>query len=113
MTKASGSAKSEPARRAPFRFSGGVLTLTLRVQPGAAETAPAGRYGDSALRLRLAEPAREGRANRACIRFFSKALGVPAAAVTLLHGQGSRDKVIRIAPVSERQAKALLKRWES
>lgn len=112
MTKASGSAKNEPAPRGAFRFSGDVLTLTLRVQPGAARTGPAGRHGDSALRLRLTEPAREGKANRACIRFFCKTLGVPAAAVTLLHGHGSRDKVIRIAPVSEKQAQSLLKQWE-
>lgn len=97
----------------PYRFDGGTLTLTLRVQPGASRTEPAGRHGEAALRLRLAAPARDGKANKACVRFLAEALGVPAGAVTILHGAGSRDKVVRITAVPEARAHALLERWVS
>ena len=97
----------------PFRFEGDTLTLTLRVQPGAAKTEMAGHHGETALRLRLAAPARDGKANRACVKFLAGALGVPAGAVTIVHGAGSRDKLVRVSPVPETRIRALLKQWIS
>ena len=111
--KASGLEKNNPRQQAPWRYEGGEVTLKLRVQPGAGRTEPAGRYGDSALRLRLAAPALEGRANKACGRFLAKALGVPLGAVRILHGESSRDKVVRIHAVAEDQFQSLLARWRS
>ncbi len=109
----SGLEKNSPARRRPWRYEGSDLMLSLRVQPGAGKTEPAGRYGEVALRLRLAAPAHEGKANRACIRFLAKALGVPPASVTILHGQSSRDKLLRIADAPQDRCKALLAAWIS
>ena len=112
-TKVSGLEKNNPQQHAPWRYEGGQVTLSLRVQPGAGKTEPAGRYGESALRLRLAAPALEGRANKACVRFLAKALGVPMGAVHILHGENSRDKVVRIDAVDADQFQALLARWAS
>lgn len=98
---------------APFRFDDGTLTLTLRVQPGASRTEMAGRHGDSALRLRLAAPAREGKANKACLRFLAGALGVPLKAVTIVRGAGSRDKLVRISPVAEARFHSMMEKWVS
>ncbi len=97
----------------PFRFDEGTLTLMLRIQPGAARTEMAGRHGESALRLRLAAPAREGKANKACVRFLAGALGVPTKAVTIVHGAGSRDKLVRITPVPEAAFHSLMEKWVS
>ena len=73
--------------------------LALHVQPGAKRTEVAGMHGD-ALRVRLAAPPVEGRANEALLRFLSEAFGVPLRQVTLLQGQTSRRKRVRIdAPV--------------
>ena len=110
---ASGLGKNKPARKGPWRYDGGELMLTLRIQAGAERTEMAGRYGETALRLRLAAPAREGQANKACVRFLAKALGVPARAVTILHGESSRDKVLRITEVSQHRCKLLLTQWGS
>ncbi len=96
-----------------FRFDDGTLTLSLRVQPGAAKTEMAGRHGSAALRLRLAAPARDGKANRACVRFLADALGVPARAVTIVHGAASRDKLVRISPVNQASFHSLLEKWVS
>ena len=111
--KGSGLEKNSPPRRSPWRYEGSDLMLSLRVQPGAGKTEPAGSYGETALRLRLAAPAHEGKANKACIRFLAKALGVPPASVTILHGQSSRNKLLRIAAPPQDRCKALLAAWAS
>ncbi|MHB1301370.1 MAG: DUF167 domain-containing protein, partial [Burkholderiales bacterium] len=45
-----------------FRQEGAGITLTLHVQPGAKKTEVAGLHGD-ALKIRLAAPPVEGKAN--------------------------------------------------
>jgi uncharacterized protein (TIGR00251 family) len=71
------------------------LILALHVQPGAKRTEVAGTHGD-ALKLRLAAPPVEGKANAALIAFLAESFGVPQRAVTLLRGETSRQKTVRI-----------------
>lgn len=71
------------------------MTLRVRVIPRAAKNALAGER-EGALLVRLTAPPVEGAANDALLRFLSKALQVPRSAVTLLRGETSRDKVVRI-----------------
>ena len=101
--------KSDPP--APYRYEDGTLTLNLHVQPGAARTAWAGYHGESALKLRLAAPALEGRANEACIRFLAKAAGVSRGAVEILRGEHARDKILRITSVSPSRFTELVESW--
>ena len=69
--------------------------LTLHVQPGAKRTQLAGRHGN-ALKLRLAAPPVEGRANEMLRAFLADAFGVPQRNVTIVRGEASRDKIVRI-----------------
>lgn len=78
----------------------GRITLTLHVQPGAKKTDCAGLHGD-ALKIRLAAPPVDGKANTALIEFVADRLGLPKSAVTLKSGQTSRCKVLELAGVSE------------
>jgi uncharacterized protein (TIGR00251 family) len=78
-----------------FRRSGDILTLTLHVQPGAKRTDVAGLHGD-ALKIRLAAPPIEGRANDALLKFIAEAFGVPLRQVELKQGGQSRHKVVAI-----------------
>jgi len=39
----------------------------------------------------------EGKANQACIEFLVEFLNVPRASVTIVAGQSSRNKVVRVA----------------
>lgn len=73
----------------------GRLVLTLHVQPGARKTEFAGLHGD-ALKLRLAAPPAEGKANLALVRFIADALGLPVAAITLKSGHTARRKVLEV-----------------
>jgi uncharacterized protein (TIGR00251 family) len=104
-------ARSEPL--APYRFSGGTLTLTLRVQPGASRSGWAGRYGEHALRLRLAAPAVAGKANEACVRFLAGAFAVPLSQVRILRGASGRDKTVEIRSVPADRWNAFREQWQS
>lgn len=77
----------------------GRLTLTLHIQPGAKKTEFAGLHGD-ALKIRLAAPPVDGKANEALVKFVADTLGLPKSAVNLKSGQTSRRKVLEVAGVT-------------
>jgi uncharacterized protein (TIGR00251 family) len=74
----------------------GSITLMIHVQPGARRTGVAGIHGDS-LKIRLAAPAIEGRANDALVAFLAASFGVPRRNVVLIRGETGRAKTVRIA----------------
>ena len=82
-------------------------TLTLHVQPGARKTEVAGIHGD-ALKIRLAAPPVDGKANAALIAFVAERLGVSKSAVSLKSGQTSRRKVLEVADAPPDCAQRLL-----
>lgn len=69
--------------------------VSLWVQPGAARTEAAGDH-DGCLKLRIAAPPIDGRANDAVRRFVAERLGVPRDAVRIEHGTSSRRKRVRV-----------------
>jgi uncharacterized protein (TIGR00251 family) len=82
-----------------LREEAGAIVLALHVQPGAGRTAVAGTHG-AALKLKLAAPPVDGKANAELLRFLADAFGVPLRNVALERGMASRTKVVRIeAPV--------------
>ncbi len=78
-----------------WRPDGDDWLLAVRVQPGASRSEVVGEYGEQ-LRIRLQAPPVDGRANAALVAFVADQLGLPKAAVTVLRGQSSRSKVLRI-----------------
>ena len=77
----------------------GGVSFAIKVDPRAKKNAVTGELGD-ALKVSLTAPPVEGRANEACIEFFSKLLKVPRSSVTIASGQTSRNKVICVAGLS-------------
>lgn len=71
------------------------ITLEVHVVPGARQSAVAGRHGE-AIRIRIAARAIEGQANAELVRFLAAAFGVRASSVSLLRGEASRRKTVRI-----------------
>jgi len=71
------------------------VVLALYVQPGAKRSEFAGTHAD-ALKIKLAAPAIDGKANAELIRFLADAFGVPKRNVVLVRGETSRAKVVRI-----------------
>ena len=70
--------------------------LALHVQPGAKRSAAAGLHGER-LKLRIAAPAVDGRANDALVAFIAERLGVPKARIAVARGERSRDKLVVIS----------------
>ncbi|MBX3604355.1 MAG: DUF167 domain-containing protein [Piscinibacter sp.] len=57
---------------------------------------------DGALRVRLAAPPVDGRANDALLRWLAGELGLPRRALALVRGAGARRKAVEIeAPVAQ------------
>lgn len=79
-----------------YRRNGDELTLTLHIQPGAKRSEVAGLHGD-ALKIRLAAPPIEGRANEALLKFIAGLFAVSARQVELRQGGQSRHKVVAVS----------------
>jgi hypothetical protein len=76
--------------------------LTVRVSPGASRTGIVGRMADGRLKVRVAAPAEDGRANQALIALLAESLGVARRAVVLVAGHGARDKIVEVTAPAER-----------
>ena len=76
--------------------------------PGARRSEVAG-IADGRLRLRLAAPAHEGKANAELVRFLAAVLEVPKSAVTLATGAGARRKLVRVDGITEEEARRRLR----
>ena len=90
-----------------LRREGADLVLTLHIQPNAKRSEFAGIHGE-AMKLRLAAPPVEGKANAALCAFLADFCGVPKSAVALLSGETSRAKRVRVAGASPQVAERLL-----
>ena len=75
------------------------VTFAIKVQPRAKKNAIRGEVGD-ALKVALAAPPVDGKANVACVVFLSELLRVPRSAVMIAAGQTSRNKMIRVVGIS-------------
>ena len=93
-------ADGPPIKRVP----GGVI-LAVRVTPRSRRNEIAGVDGQ-ALRVRLTAPPVGGAANAALCEFLARVLGVRTSAVTLVAGQTSRRKVVRVDGITTEQARA-------
>ena len=91
-----------------LREGTGRTTLTLHIQPGAKKTEVAGQHGD-ALKIRLAAPPVDGKANAALINFVADRLGLAKSAVSLKSGQTSRRKVLEITAAPQDTAQRLMR----
>jgi len=72
------------------------LSFWLKVKPRSARERLT-YESNGELRLEVHAAPSEGEANQACIAFFARALRLPQACVTIVSGQKSRRKLIRIS----------------
>jgi uncharacterized protein len=89
------------------RAADGSVILTLLIQPGAKKTEISGLHGE-ALKIRLAAPPVDGKANAALIAFLAKACGVSKSAVALVSGDTCRAKRVRVTGADVARVEALV-----
>ena len=70
--------------------------IAVHAQPGAKKSEISGLHGER-LKIRIAAPPVEGRANEALIAFLSERLALPRAKVRVMKGQQGRTKLIEVA----------------
>ena len=78
-----------------FQIDGETTILTVHAQPGAKRTEIQGLHGE-ALKIRVASPPVDGRANDELQRFLAEQFRVPRRDVTVSSGESSRHKQLRI-----------------
>lgn len=79
------------------------VVLHVHVQPGAGRSAVVGRHGD-ALKVRVAAPPVDGRANQATQTLLAEALGLASGDIELTGGESSRSKRFRLRGVDAAEA---------
>jgi uncharacterized protein (TIGR00251 family) len=82
--------------------------IQLRVSPGARSTSIAGAYGEDAIKLRVAAPPVEGRANAEAERYVAELLGVTASDVSVVRGASSRSKTVLVRGVETEEVREIL-----
>jgi uncharacterized protein len=70
--------------------------LAVRLTPRGGRDALTGVREDGMILARVSAPPVDGKANEALCRLLAKALGVAPSRVTIVRGQSSRDKVVRV-----------------
>jgi len=92
MRRAGSSPVAEPGW---LRRTAAGWTLAVRVQPGAKRSEVVGPHGDR-LKIRIAAPALDGRANDALVAFLAGELGIARGCVAVARGERSRDKLVAV-----------------
>lgn len=87
---------------------GGVI-LSVHAQPGARRTEIVGRHGD-AVKIRVAAPPVDDRANEALVAFVAELFELRSSAVSIRSGGSSRHKCLRLDGIDLPAAVAILDR---
>jgi uncharacterized protein len=83
------------------------MDLHVRVIPRARRDEIAGER-EGRLLVRVTAPPVDGKANAAVCALIAKAAGVPRGAVSVIRGETSRDKLVRIEGADEHTVRAAL-----
>ncbi|MFA6543561.1 MAG: DUF167 domain-containing protein [Limisphaerales bacterium] len=81
--------------------------LSVKVQPRASRNAVGGLHGTE-LKVAVTAPPVDAAANEAVLALLAETLGLPRRAVTLVRGQTSRHKVLRLDGITVEAAAAKL-----
>ena len=84
------------------------IRFSAIIQPRSSKNEVIGIYND-ALKIRLTSPPVDGEANKSCMRFFAKWLGVSPSKVDIVQGLSSKNKTIEVEDLTEKQFHEILK----
>ena len=84
------------------------VRFSVLIQPRSAKNEVTGTHND-ALKIRLTALPVEGVANKSCMRFFAKWLGVSPSEVSIIQGLSSKNKTIEVTGLTEKEFRQILK----
>jgi uncharacterized protein len=77
------------------------IRFSAIIQPRSSKNEVIGIYND-ALKIRLTSPPVDGEANKSCMRFFAKWLGISPSKVSIVQGFSSKNKTIEVIDLTEK-----------
>lgn len=84
----------------PFTIHSGHLRLTVRLTPKGGSDRIDGTEldadGEAQLKVRVSAVPEDGKANKALVALLARTLRLPKSAITILSGETSRKKILRI-----------------
>lgn len=80
------------------------VTIDVLIQPKSSRDEITGVHGDR-LKIKLTAPPVDGKANAALIAFLATTLGISKSAISIVRGETSRQKRIRITGMTAEQVK--------
>lgn len=87
----------------------GTVLLRLHVQPKASKNRIVGLH-DGCLKISVAAPPVEGKANKAVIKFLADILGVPVRDVNVKSGAQSRKKLVVVKALDASEIRNLVEK---
>ena len=84
-----------------------MVTLNIKVVPGARKDRVVGPYGD-AIKVQVSAPPEGGKANAAVLRVLAEALGVKPGQLELVSGHTQPRKVVRVHGLESAEVNARL-----
>ena len=87
------------------------MTILIRVTPNASKNEIMG-WKDDALKIKIAAPAIDGKANAELIRFLSQELACSKSAIDIVQGHQNKNKVLSLSQDSETKLRKLFPKSE-
>ena len=84
------------------------IRFSAIIQPRSSKNEVTGVYYD-ALKTRLTSPPVDNKANKACMIFFAKWLGISPSKISIVQGLSSKNKTIEVEDLTEKQFHEILK----
>jgi len=84
------------------------IRFSAIIQPRSSKNEVTGVYND-ALKIRLTSPPVDNKANKACMIFFAKWLGISPSKISIVQGLSSKNKIIEVDGLTEKQFHEILK----
>ena len=92
----------------PIKPCDNEIRFSAIIQPRSSKNEVTGVYND-ALKIRLTSPPVDNKANKACMSFFAKWLGISPSKISIVQGLSSKNKIIEVDGLTEKQFHEILK----
>lgn len=77
------------------------VTLKLRVTPRAKKNQIVSILSDNTIKIKLAAPPVEGKANVELFKYLSKVLGIRKSKIEIISGKTARDKIVSVSGLTK------------
>ncbi len=85
-----------------FKITGNDIKVKVKIVPGSSKNKIIGAY-NNALKISIAAPPVEGKANKKCIAYLAKYFDVAKSKIEIISGQSGKNKLIKIYDISQEE----------